>query len=152
MMGRAQARPARLGSRIDDRTGGAVRKQQVNPWTWQDERGYSQAWRIDGPESVVFTAGQVPLAEDGSIVGEGDFEAQCRQVFHNLERVLAQSGATFENVVKLTAFFTDIANLPLYTRVRAEFTIGGPPASTAIEVKGLATPAFMIEVEATAVM
>lgn len=129
-----------------------MRKQQVNPWTWQDQRGYSQAWRVDGAESVVFIAGQVALAADGTLVGEGDFEAQCRQVFHNLETVLAQSGATFENVVKLTAFFTDIAHLPLYTRVRAEFTSGGPPASTAIEVKGLATPALMIEVEATAVL
>jgi enamine deaminase RidA (YjgF/YER057c/UK114 family) len=129
-----------------------MRRQQVNPWTWQDDRGYSQAWRVDGAESVVFTAGQVPLAADGSLVGEGDFETQCRQVFHNLESVLAESGATFENVVKLTAFFTDIANLPLYTRIRAEFTRGGPPASTAIEVKALATPALMIEVEATAVM
>jgi 2-iminobutanoate/2-iminopropanoate deaminase len=129
-----------------------MRKQQVNPWTWQNERGYSQAWRVDGADSIVFTAGQVALAADGALVGEGDFEAQCRQVFRNLESVLAQSGASFENLVKLTAFFTDIANLPMYTRVRGEFTSGNPPASTAIEVKGLATPALMIEVEATAVM
>ena len=129
-----------------------MRKQQVNPWTWQDERGYSQAWRVDGAESVVFIAGQVALAADGTLVGEGDFEAQCRQVFDNLESVLAQSGATFENVVKLTAFFTDIAHLQSYTRIRAEFTSAAPPASTAIEVKSLATPALMIEVEATAVV
>lgn len=129
-----------------------MRKQQVNPWTWQDERGYSQAWRVEGAESVVFIAGQVPLAADGVLVGEGDFEAQCRQVFHNLETVLTQSGAAFEHVVKLTAFFTDITNIPLYTRVRAEFTGVTPPASTAIEVSRLAHPEFMIEVEATAVV
>ena len=129
-----------------------MRKQQVNPWSWQDQRGYSQAWKVDGAQSTVFIAGQVSFSADGALVGEGDFDAQCRQVFENLQAVLTQSGATFADVVKLTIFFTDITNLPRYRRIKEEFVSGAQPASTAIEVKGLATPALLIEIEATAVL
>ena len=129
-----------------------MRKQQVNPWSWQDQRGYSQAWKVDGAQSTVFIAGQVSFSADGALVGEGDFDAQCRQVFENLQAVLTQSGATFADVVKLTVFFTDITNLPHYRRIKEEFVSGDQPASTAIEVKGLATPALLIEIEATAVL
>ena len=129
-----------------------MRKQQVNPWSWQDQRGYSQAWKVDGAQSTVFIAGQVSFSADGALVGEGDFDAQCRQVFENLQAVLTQAGATFADVVKLTVFFTDITNLPHYRRIKEEFVSGDQPASTAIEVKGLATPALLIEIEATAVL
>ena len=129
-----------------------MEKTQVNPWSWQDEFGYSQAWRVDHAQSVVFLAGQVPLGSDGQLVGEGDFAAQCRQVFENLQTVLDQAGATFENVVKVTVYLPDITNLPEYRRVKSEFVTGKQPASTAVEVKGLAFPGLMVEVEAVAVL
>lgn len=129
-----------------------MEKTQVNPWSWQDEFGYSQAWRVDQAQSVVYLAGQVALSADGQLVGEGDFEAQCRQVFENLETVLGQAGATFDNVVKVTVYLPDVANLPAYRRVKAEFVTGKQPASTALEVKGLAFPELMVEVEAVAVL
>jgi reactive intermediate/imine deaminase len=127
-------------------------KTQVNPWSWQDQFGYSQAWRVDGAQSVVFLAGQVPLAPDGKLVGEGDFAAQCRQVFENLQAVLHEAGATFDNVVKVTVYLPDITNLQAYREVKSEFVTGRQPASTAIEVKGLAFPGLMVEVEAIAVL
>ena len=37
-----------------------MEKRQINPWSWQDMYGYSQAWRVDGAEAVVFLAGQAP--------------------------------------------------------------------------------------------
>ena len=129
-----------------------MEKTQVNPWSWQDEFGYSQAWRVDHAQSVVYLAGQVALSADGQLVGEGDFEAQCRQVFENLQTVLGQAGASFDNVVKVTVFLPDVTNLPAYRRVKAEFVTGKQPASTALEVKGLAFPELMVEVEAVAVL
>lgn len=129
-----------------------MEKTQVNPWTWQDEFGYSQAWKVDGAQSVVFLAGQVALSPEGELVGEGDFEAQCRQVFENVGAVLREAGASFEDVVKVTVFLPDITNLPIYRTVKAEFVTGKQPASTSIEVKGLAFPGLMIEVEAVAVL
>jgi enamine deaminase RidA (YjgF/YER057c/UK114 family) len=129
-----------------------MEKRQVNPWTWQDQRGFSQAWRVDGPSSVIFVAGQVPVAADGQLVGAGDFEAQVRQTFENLKTVLEESGASFENVVKLGVFMTDISRIRDYGRIRAELMPGPAPASTAVQVGALAMPEMMIEVEAYAVV
>jgi 2-iminobutanoate/2-iminopropanoate deaminase len=129
-----------------------VDKRHVNPWTWQDARGFSQAWRVDGAQTVVFLAGQVPLDADGQIVGEGDFEAQARQTFENLRTVLDQAGAGFDSIVKVTVYLTDISRLPEYRRVKAEFITDPQPASTALQVPALAGPEIMIEVEAIAIL
>ena len=128
-----------------------MEKTQVNPWGWQDRLGFSQAWRVDGARSVIFIAGQTPLTPDGSLVA-GDFEAQARQVYQNLGTVLQQAGATFEAIVKLTVFVTDISKLADHRRVKAEFIHGEQPASSAIEVSSLAVPGMQIEVEAIAVV
>jgi 2-iminobutanoate/2-iminopropanoate deaminase len=129
-----------------------VEKRQINPWTWQDRSGFSQAWRVDGAESVVFLAGQGPVSADGELVGEGEFDAQVRQTFENMKTVLTQAGASLESVVKLTVYLTDIGMLGDYGRLRAEAFPGAPAASTAVQVGALALPGMMIEVEAIAVL
>jgi 2-iminobutanoate/2-iminopropanoate deaminase len=126
--------------------------RQINPWTWQDQFGFSQAWRVDGPESIVFVSGQGPISPQGELVGEGDFEAQTRQVFENLQTVLSEAGAGFDAVMKITVYLTDIGALRDFGRVKAEFIPGDQPASTALEVSSLALPGMMIEVEAIAVV
>jgi 2-iminobutanoate/2-iminopropanoate deaminase len=128
-----------------------VDKTQVNPWGWQDQFGFSQAWKVDGAQSLVFVSGQIPAAPDGAIV-EGGFEAQARQVFENLGTVLQQAGATYESIVKVTVFLTDITNLREYRRIKSQFIPGRQPAATAVEVRSLALPGMMIEVEAIAVV
>jgi 2-iminobutanoate/2-iminopropanoate deaminase len=118
----------------------------------QDRAGFSQAWRVDGAQSIVFLAGQAPISPEGKLVGEGDFEAQTRQVFENLGTVLEESGASFESVVKLVVYMTDTSRLPDYGRVKGEYIPGPHPASTAIGVASLALPGMMIEIDATAVL
>ncbi len=127
-------------------------KKQVNPWTWQDAYGFSQAWRIDGGSSVVFVSGQGPLNADGEVVGEGDFEVQTRQSFDNLRAVLEQAGATFSDVVKIGVYLTDIARVSDFGRIKADYIAGAQPASTALGVAALAIPSMMLEVEAIAVL
>ena len=129
-----------------------MNRRQVNPWTWQDQFGFSQAWRVDDARSIVFVSGQGPISPDGELVGEGDFEAQTRQVFENLQTVLAESGADLEAVVKVTVYLTDMGTLRDFGRIKAEFIPGDQPASTALEVSSLALPGMMIEVEATAAL
>jgi reactive intermediate/imine deaminase len=127
-------------------------KQQVNPWTWQDQLGFSQAWRVDGAQTVVFLSGQAPISAQGDLIGKGDFEAQTRQVFENLRSVLEQAGTGFDSIVKVTVYVTDTSRLRDYARVKAEYIPGPQPASTAIGVASLALEGMMIEVEATAVL
>jgi len=129
-----------------------MERRAVNPWTWQDRFGFSQAWRVDAPGAVVYIAGQGPLSADGELVGAGDFDAQVRQTFANLGTVLEQSGASPASLVKLTVFLTDIGKLRDYGRIRGECLPGTPPASTAVEVSALALPGMMVEVEAVAVV
>src|SRR3954452_6669695 len=81
--------------------GGHMNTRQVNPWTWQDQFGFSQGWRVDSAQSIVFVSGQAPISPDGELVGDGDFEAQTRQVFENLQTVLADAGASLDGIVKI---------------------------------------------------
>ena len=129
-----------------------MEKRQVNPWTWQDQFGYSQAWRVENASAVVFVAGQGPLSADGELVGAGDFAAQAHQTFENILTVLDEAGASPDSIVKLNVYLTDIANLREYGRIRAEFMSGPAPAGTAVQVGALAIPQMLLEVEAVAVV
>jgi len=111
--------------------------------------GYSHAVSFSGTTIVV--SGQVPVDTDGRVVGPDDPHAQVRQVFHNLKAALAGAGAGLENVVKLTVYLTDIADLPAFRLVRDEaFAADRPPASSLVEVSRLVDPAFKVEIEALA--
>lgn len=101
----------------------------------------------------VAVSGQLPLDEDGALVGEGDASAQARQVFENLRRCLAAADATFDDVVKLTFFVTDMAHLPAIRAARAaHIPEDRLPAASAVQVAALIRPEFLMEIEAYAVV
>jgi enamine deaminase RidA (YjgF/YER057c/UK114 family) len=127
-------------------------KTQINPWTWQDPFGFSQAWKMEGAKTIILVSGQASISADGEVMHAGDFKAQVRLTFENLKVVLENAGATLEDVVKLGAYFVGIEHLPEYGEVQAEFFQGKMPAQTAVGVASLALPGMMIEVEATAVL
>lgn len=128
-----------------------MHKEQINPWTWQDALGFSQAWRVSEPGHVHFVSGQAPISPEGRLVGDQDFAAQVTQVFGNLESVLEAADATLSDVVKLTVYLTDMSTLREFTRLKGDILRGPQPASTAIGVSALALPGMMVEVEAIAV-
>ncbi|MFF5515886.1 RidA family protein [Streptomyces coeruleorubidus] len=108
---------------------------------------------VMGTGRFVAIAGQLALDEQGRPVGEGDPAAQARQVFENLRRCLAAAGATFDDVVKLTYFVTDMAHMPAIRAARAEYISDNRlPAASAVRVAGLVRPEFLLEVEAFAVV
>lgn len=113
--------------------------------------GYSHAVAFTG--TVVAVSGQVPLDGAGRLVGENDAEAQVRQVFANLATALAAAGSGLEHVVKLTVYLTDLGDLPAFRRVRDELQDPvNPPASSLVQVAGLVSPDFRVEVDALAVV
>ncbi|MGW6733812.1 RidA family protein [Streptomyces sp. NPDC055013] len=106
-----------------------------------------------GTGRFVAVSGQLALDEDGKPVGEGDPGAQARQVFENLRRCLTAAGATFDDVIKLTYFVTDMAHMPALRTARAEHIPDDRlPAASAVQVAGLVRPEFLMEVEAFAVL
>jgi len=114
-------------------------------------RGYTHV--VTGSGTLVAISGQVALDEDGQVVGAGDPAAQARQVFENLRRCLAATGADFDDVIKLTYFVTDVAHMPAIRAARDEvFTPGRLPASTAVQVVALVLPELMVEIEALALV
>jgi enamine deaminase RidA (YjgF/YER057c/UK114 family) len=113
--------------------------------------GYSHV--VSGRGRLVLVSGQVALDEHGELVGAGDPVAQATQVFANLGRCLAAAEATFADVVKLTFFLTDAAQLPAVRAARdAVLDTQRPPASSAVVVAGLVRPEFLLEIEAYALV
>ncbi|MBN2466805.1 MAG: RidA family protein [Deltaproteobacteria bacterium] len=129
-----------------------MKKTQINPWTWQDQYGFSQAWRVEGGQSVIFVSGQSSISADGVVMHGDNFEAQVRLSFENLHAILQQAGASFDDVVKLVVYLVDISKLPIYGAAQAEFFKGKMPAQTVVQVSALALPGMMVEVEAIAVL
>ena len=109
---------------------------------------YTDAVRVEGP--LLFVSGVVPVDAHGRLVGGDDVVAQARQVFANLEAVLAAGGATFADVVKVTVFLTDVDDRARINVVRQEVFGEARPASTLVEVARLAVTGAKIEVEAVA--
>ncbi|WP_324788054.1 RidA family protein [Streptomyces sp. H51] len=108
---------------------------------------------VTGTGRVVAVSGQLALDEDGRLVGEDDPAAQAGQVFTNLGRCLAAAGATFDDVVKLTYFVTDMAHMPAIREARARHIPDDRlPAASAVQVAALVRPEFLLEIEALAVV
>ena len=114
-------------------------------------RGYSQV--VTGRGRLVVVSGQVAQNAKGELVGPGDPAAQARQVFENIGRCLAEVGAGFGDVVKLTLFVLDVADLPALREARdAVIDTARPPASSAVQVSALFAPGYLLEVEAWALV
>jgi 2-iminobutanoate/2-iminopropanoate deaminase len=101
---------------------------------------------------TIYVAGQVSIDEDGKLVGSaGDMDAQVRQTFKNVEKVLAEARATLDHVVKMTCHITDVSKYRDYAAVRAELFQGNLPASATVVVAALVMPELLIEIDAIAV-
>jgi enamine deaminase RidA (YjgF/YER057c/UK114 family) len=129
-----------------------MEKTQVNPWTWQDQWGFSQGWKVDGAKTLIFVSGQASISANGEVVHQDDFKAQARLTLENLKTVLEKAGASLDNIVKLTGYFINMENLPDFGAIQAEFFKGHAPASTVVGVTSLALPGMLVEVEAYAVV
>jgi 2-iminobutanoate/2-iminopropanoate deaminase len=105
------------------------------------------AWRVG---DLLFLSGQASIGPDGSIVGAGDFDAQLAQTFANIERVLAAGGSDLGKIVKVTIYLTDMGNFPAILEARKRWFTPPFPADTTVEVKGLALPQLMVEIDVIA--
>ena len=95
---------------------------------------YSQA--IDCGD-LVFCSGQIPLVPATGEVVEGGIEAQTRQIFANIQAVLAETGLTLANVVKTTVFMTDLGQFGVFNGIYGEYFPENPPARSCVEISKL---------------
>ncbi|MFK7853191.1 MAG: Rid family detoxifying hydrolase [Granulosicoccus sp.] len=104
---------------------------------------YSQAVRAG---DTVYLSGAIPLVPATMELVSSDVRAQIVQVFDNLEAVCVAAGGSFDQVVKLTVFLTDLGDFPLVNEVMAERFNEPFPARAAIEVSAL-PKSVAVEVE-----
>jgi enamine deaminase RidA (YjgF/YER057c/UK114 family) len=128
--------------------------RRLNPPELGSPPGYSQIVDVRASR-IIFIAGQAALDSDGKVVGRNDFSAQAEQVFRNLSAALKSVGCTASNLVKLTVFLRDMADLKTYREARNRFFVtvipAAAPAITLVEVSKLYDPDFLIEIEIEAV-
>lgn len=127
--------------------------EHLNPEGMHRNPAFSQAVVVSGSYRTIYVGGQNAVDAAGNIVGD-DIETQTRQVFANLKLALAAAGAGIEHVVKWTIYI--VAGQPLapgFAVFQQEWgTRPNPPAITGLFVAALANPAFLVEIDAVAVV
>jgi reactive intermediate/imine deaminase len=127
------------------------RLRHLNPHTLFTPTGYTH---VVAPlrGRLVFIAGQVAADKSGAIVGKGDFKAQVKQVFENLQAAVEAAGGTMADVAKINVYVTDTSQLTAIGEVREQYFTASLPASTLVQVVRLAREEYLIEIEAIAVV
>ena len=99
----------------------------------------------------LFISGQVarPLEGGKTLVGSNEYE-QTQQIFTRIKRICEGAGGSLDDIVKMTIFMVNIKNNTEVWRARREFFTGDFPASTLVEVRSLAGPETLVEIEAVA--
>ena len=110
--------------------------------------GFADAVTSVGPGRVVYVSGNVGFGSDGKVVA-GGMGAEATATFDNIERTLRAAGADFSQIVRITAFITNLDEYPAYAAVRAERFGDQLPASATVQVAGLLVGAH-IEIDAIA--
>lgn len=111
--------------------------------------GYSRAVGIG---NQIFVSGTVAWGDDGKLTGKGDMYEQAKQAIRNIEKALAQAGATLADVVRTRTFVTDVSRFEELTRAHGESFGEIRPAATVVEVKSLVDREMLVEIEADAVL
>jgi enamine deaminase RidA (YjgF/YER057c/UK114 family) len=106
---------------------------------------FSNCLVVDG---IAYIAGMT--ARVGADVSSGDTYAQAKIVFEKIRQLLESAGGSMADVVKITAYVTDINQRQGVHKARAEYFSGDLPTATMIQVVALADPAYKVEVDAIA--
>ena len=125
-----------------------IKRITVDPDPYEPFR-LTQGYRVG---DLLFISGQAAVDAQGRIVGVGDFEAQAKQTFENLDRVLRAGGSSLKNVIKVTIFLTDMGYFDRIVDLRGQWFTAPYPADTIVAVRSLYSPDAMIEIEAIAVV
>lgn len=106
---------------------------------------YSQAVLVD---DTLYVSGNIPVNPATGDVADGIVN-QSKQVFENMKAVLNEAGMGFENVVKTTAFLTDLSNFATFNEIYASYFVAPYPARSCVEVSKLPKN-VLVEVECVA--
>lgn len=109
---------------------------------------YSQGIKVN---QTIYLSAQTPVNPKDNEVSAKDFEGQLRQTLDNLKVMAEASGGTLANVVKVTAFITDLSEFPTLNRVMEEYFSRPYPARTTAGASALAR-GTLVAIDATMVI
>jgi 2-iminobutanoate/2-iminopropanoate deaminase len=113
---------------------------------------FSQAVAVSAKGVMVFVSGMTARRPDGRIAGIGDVEEQTRQVCENIKSAIEAAGGTLDDVCRVDVHLRNIGDSARVNKVRRQFFRSPAPASTVVEVSKLASPEFLVEISAIAVV
>jgi enamine deaminase RidA (YjgF/YER057c/UK114 family) len=132
--------------------------KMFNPDTLGKPAGqYSHIARVKGAAELVFIAGQIATDKAGNLVGADDFDAQCAQVYANIEGALRAVGGSWSNVVQFTTYLVHSQDIPKLRAFRQRefsryFPDGAYPPNTLLVVDRLASESYLLEIQAVAAL
>ena len=113
---------------------------------------YSQGIRVTQAQTILFLSGQVAYTPEGGVACRGDFKGQARGACEAIKALVESQGGTLANVVKITTYVTDMRHRAEWATIREEFFGKKGCASTLVEIRALAHPDWLVEIEAIAVV
>lgn len=116
---------------------------------WEDIVGYSRAVRVG---NLVEVTGTVAVNDQQELVGGDSAYDQTFFVLQKIEKVLERAGASLKDVVRTRIFVTDITRWEEYGKAHGAFFREIRPCTTMVEVSRLIDPAYLVEIEATAII
>jgi enamine deaminase RidA (YjgF/YER057c/UK114 family) len=116
---------------------------------WEDIVGYSRAVKVG---NIVEVTGTVAVDEYNKLVGGNSAYEQTRFVLQKIEKVLLRAGASMKDVIRTRIYVTDISRWEEYGKAHGEFFSLIKPCTTMVEVKNLIDPAYLVEIEASAII
>jgi enamine deaminase RidA (YjgF/YER057c/UK114 family) len=111
--------------------------------------GFSRAVRIG---NIISVAGTAPIAADGSNAYPGDLYNQTKRCIEIISKAISDAGGSLENVIRTRMFLTDISLWKEAAKAHGEFFSEIRPACSFIEVKGLISKEWLVEMEADCVV
>ena len=126
--------------------------EHINPKELSKNPAFSQIVTTQGNGKTIYIGGQDAVNAKAEIIGKVDLAAQTEQVMKNLQTALSASGATFDNLVKLTIYMVQGQNIQSGFEVSQKYfgKLKNPPVISVLVVAGLANPDFLVEIDATA--
>jgi enamine deaminase RidA (YjgF/YER057c/UK114 family) len=113
--------------------------QEPAPGTWSNCRVYG---------NQVFIAGMTAGDGRGGVLGDGSMYSQAQQTFTKIKHLIQAAGGSMNDIIRVDIYVTDIKQREEVWRARKEFFTGDFPTSTLVEVRALATPQLLVEVNA----
>jgi 2-iminobutanoate/2-iminopropanoate deaminase len=125
---------------------------RMNPDTMHKNPAFTQVITVEGPAKTVYVGGQNGVNVKGEVVGN-DIASQSAQAFKNVITALEAAGASLDDVIKMTIYIVQGQNLQeAFAAVQKVQPMKVAPIVTMAFVAGLANPAYLIEVEAVAIL